>query len=214
MNAPRVLWRRRVAAVVLALVAVASAACGVPHDESIEAIANDDVPYELLEPAPTASTSTTTTAPPAGQPTSTTEAPQRVELYFVRRDRIERRDRLVPNHIGLKDRLALLAAPLPANEVDAGFRSALPPEFFTDVSTRGGVATVDLTAAFLELPPGEQVLAFAQITYTLTDLPGIGQVAFTLNGEAIPALDDEGVVVDGAVSEDTYRDIFASSVSS
>ena len=76
---------------------------------------------------------------------------------------------------------------------------------------RGGVVTVDLSSEFTSVPAKEQVLAFAQITYTLTDLPGVGQVVFTVNGTPIQALDHEGATVPGPVTEDTYLPLLASS---
>lgn len=208
----RVGARTALAAVTALLAAVVLAACGVPVDSSITAISDSDVPFELLESAPT--TTSTTTTVPDGRPTTTTAAPERVHLFLVRNDRIERRERIVALQLGMKDRLGLLAQSPTAAEVEAGFRTAVPPDFFTDVVTRGGVAEVALTRELLALPPTEQVLAFAQITYTATDLPGIGQVRFTVDGVTIQALDDEGLVVDGLVSKDTYRDLFASSAGS
>jgi spore germination protein GerM len=196
----------RVVAIV-AVVLVPLASCGIPIDDETQAIADDDVPFELLDAAPT--TSTTTTAAPDG---STTQQPEAVHLYLVRNDLIERRVRSVPAPVGLAERLEMLAVAPDGSDAELGYRSAVAPGSFTTVGPvlRGGVATVDLSADFTSVPTKEQVLAFAQITYTLTDLPGIGQVSFTLNGTPINALDDEGVAVDGNVTEDTYRDLFAS----
>lgn len=203
----RVTTRARVAMVALAASLVG--ACGVPFDGSTEAIPDEDVPFELLEAAPTTTTSTTTI--PDGRVPTTTVAAERVYLYLVRNDRIERRERTVALPLGVKDRLAMLASSPTATEVDAGFRTAVPPGFLTDASIRGGVAEVAITRELLALPATEQVLAFAQITYTATELPGVGQVRFLVDGAAIQALDDEGLVVDGLVSKDTYRDLYASS---
>jgi spore germination protein GerM len=191
---------------VLLLALVGLAACGIPLDDETQSIADDAVPFELLDEA--ATTTTSTTAPPG----STTAAPETVHLYLVRNDRIERRTRSVPAPTGIEERLEMLADVVLAADTEAGYRSAVPPGAFTanQPAPRGGVATVDVSAEFTAVPTKEQVLAFAQITYTLTDLPGIGQVIFTQNGEPINAVDDEGVSVSGPVTEDTYRDLFAS----
>jgi len=195
--------RRAIIPSVLLLVVLVS--CGVPLDDETHAIADDDVPFELLDEAPATTSSTTT------PPGSTTLQPEVVYLYLVRNDRIERRTRSVPTPIGVGDRLKMLADTLQAADIEAGFRSAVAPGSFTTTTPqiRGGVATVDLSADFTSVPTKEQVLAFAQITYTLTDLPGIGQVMFTLHGGPINSLDDEGVSVSGPVTEDTYRDLLA-----
>jgi spore germination protein GerM len=115
----------------------------------------------------------------------------------------------VPQPLGVKDRLLLLGLTLTAEETTQGFRSAVAPASVTGVVTAGGVATVDLTAMFAEMPANEQVLALAQITYTLTDMPGIGQVVFTLNGAPVQVFGGDGMFVAGPVTRETYAQRFA-----
>jgi spore germination protein GerM len=197
--------RRRWTAAAVALVAIVIVvSCGVPLEDSTNTIANDDVPFELLEPAPT----TTTTIAPAG-PTTTTPL-ETVVLYLVRNERVVVVTREYAQPLGMRDRLLQLTLPLTAEEMEQGFRSAVPPGSINDVTPSGGVATVDLTHAFTEYGPSDQVLAFAQITYTLLMTPGIGQVAFTLDTVAIQPLDDEGTVIPGPVTKETYDDLLAS----
>jgi spore germination protein GerM len=206
--------RRRVTtivgAVAVALGLLSLAACGVPLDDNTHRIAADDVPSELLEPAPT--TSTTTTAPVGETTTTTTPARERVVLYFVRNDRVDYVTRVYSEPLGMKARLLELSKPLLPEEIAQNLRSAVPENPINDVVPSGGVATVDLTPAFAELPTNEQVLAFAQITYTLLQTPGIGQVSFTLDGVAIQPLDDEATVVPGPVTKETYDRLLATHV--
>ena len=69
------------------------------------------------------------------------------------------------------------------NEVDVGLRSTLPDESrFPDVSVSRGTATVDLGRRFTALSGEDQVIALAQLVYTITGQPGIGLVRFTLDG--------------------------------
>lgn len=204
MTASRV--RRVPLAGLLVACAAVLVSCGVPTESATNPIRDQDVPYELLEPAVTTST-------PRAEGTTTTErVSETIPLYLVRNDRIEKRERKADAPVGTAARLAMLAEPLPDVDTEAGFRSAVPPGSFTSTAPtiQGGVATVDLSREFTAVPGKEQALAFAQITYTLTDLPGVGQVMFTLNGSPISALDADGALITGAVTEDTYRNLYAS----
>ena len=200
---------RRRGAVVVAVAAIAfgavGVACGVPLEDETKVIPSDDVPFELLDAAPT--TTTTTTVVDAG--TTTTEAVDLVLLYFVSMDRIVRVEREVPDSFGVEERLKLLTQPLTADEAEQGLRSAVPPSSINDWTLERGVATVDLLPTFTEIQGNEQTLAFAQITFTLSQVPGIGQVAFTLNGAAIQPLDVNGTVIPGPVTFETYQDLLA-----
>jgi spore germination protein GerM len=200
------------AAVVATLAFLSLAACGVPLEDKTHRIAADDVPSELLEPAPT--TSTSTTVPVGETTTTTTPARERVVLYFVRNDRVDYVTRVYSEPLGMKARLLELSRPLLPEETAQNLRSAVPDNPINDVVPSGGVATVDLTPAFAELPTNEQVLAFAQITYTLLQTPGIGQVSFTLEGTAIQPLDDEATVIPGPVTKETYDRLLATHVTS
>jgi hypothetical protein len=190
----------------LALAASAAlAGCGVPLDDKTQTIPSDDVPFDLLE-SPT--TTTTTTVPDDGP--TTTVVSETVHLYFVRDDRIERVNRELPELTGMKERAMLLAEPLLAEEQRDGFRSAVPVGSIIDASVAGGVATVDLARPFTELPTSEQVLAFAQITNTLLQIPGVGQVAFTLETVPISPIDDDLSVLTRPATFEDYADLVAS----
>jgi hypothetical protein len=49
---------------VLAVVALGAASCGVPHDDHPRPIADDRVPFELLDPTPATSVVVATSVPP------------------------------------------------------------------------------------------------------------------------------------------------------
>jgi spore germination protein GerM len=198
--------RHVVAACIGVLVGLAGVSCGVPVDDQTQVIPSDDVPFELLEPAPTTTTSTTVVE--AGS--TTTMTLDLVLLYFVRADKVVRIEREVSEALGVKDRLVLLTTPVTATEAEHQLRSAVPPGSINDVELDRGVATVDLSPSFTEISGLEQVLAFAQITLTLSQLPGIGQVAFTRNGEPVQPLDVQGTVIPGPVTSETYLDLLAS----
>jgi spore germination protein GerM len=199
VNRRRALSRGLECAFITALGLIA-AGCGVPEEGKAHRLDPDSVPFALLDPAPT----TTTTEPPPA--TATTRLTTRVTLYLVRSDRIVAVDREVPAPISARDIVGLLAQALTPAETSAGYRSALVPgRSVAGVTSAGGIASVDLTPAFTETAARDQTLALAQITYTLTALPGLGQVSFTLNGVAVDVAGGEGSIVHGPVSRDTYR---------
>jgi hypothetical protein len=81
------------------------------------------------------------------------------------------------------------------------------------VSVSAGVATVDVASAFVQPVTGgdqlpvaniDQPLAFGEIVLTLTGLPGIGQVQFTVGSQPQDALVADGSLVAGRVSADNY----------
>jgi spore germination protein GerM len=110
----------------------------------------------------------------------------------------------------MKPRILLLTQPLAPAEIERSFRSAVPTGSITDVQVTGGVATVDLATLFTEVPTVEQQLAFAQITYTLLQTPGVGQVAFTLDTVPIQAIDDEGLLLTRPATFEDYENLLAS----
>jgi spore germination protein GerM len=194
-------WARRLAViVVLAALPLATAGCGVDEEASAHRISRQAVPPELLEPA---TTTTTTTTPPAV--TVTTAPLQSVTLYYVRADRIVRVQREVDTTLATLGLLTLLSTAPAASDAATGMRTALPPKAVTSVSVSGGIAAVDLATPFTEGSARDQTFAFAQITYTLTALPGVGLVSFTLNGAHVDVPGGDGSIVLGPVSRDTYR---------
>jgi spore germination protein GerM len=198
--------RVRTRCVVFVAGAILAVGCGVPIDDNTQTIASEDVPFELLDPAPTTTTSTTIVE---SGPTTTTVS-ETVYLYLVRNDRVEEVEREVSEPMGVEARVLLLASELLPEEQRETFRSAVPIGSINKVTPSGGVATVDLAAPFTELPPSDQVLAFAQITYTLVQMPGIGQVAFTLETQPISPIDDQGTVLLGPATFEDYSDLLAS----
>jgi hypothetical protein len=90
-----------------------------------------------------------------------------------------------------------------ASDTPPGLRSVLRPEHVARVSAAGGLARVAITPDFAEkLPSGEQQLAVAQLVYTLTALPGIGQVLFERDGLAIEVPRSDGSLASGAITRD------------
>jgi hypothetical protein len=143
------------------------AACGVPSDPSPRSFPAQEVPFGLL------STTTSTATSPAPATSAV--------VFLVEGDRLAPVRREVPAPATPAAVLAVLAAGATAPEAAAGLRTAL----VTGASlarVNGGTATVRLDPDFAAADLREQVLALAQLVYTITELPGIGAVQFTSDG--------------------------------
>jgi spore germination protein GerM len=168
---------------VLAGVVATVSACGVPTQGSARSIPAAQVPYHLLSPA----TSSTTTTTQSGHYT-----PVYIYLLTVSETHVTRQTRLVPPPISLTVVLdALLRGPTPTEQT-AGMKTALSPAvkvLGTKVpahssNAASAVATVDFNTAFGKISGQLEVLAVAQVTYTvaatLSD-PDVS-VQFQING--------------------------------
>ena len=187
--------RRDAAGVVLALVALGSAACGIPTASTPTPIAKSDVPYRLLTP-PT----TTTTLP--GTPPAVGVAEQ---IFLVSPDGhlvAATREVAVPASptqvVG-----ALLAGPT-ATETAAGIQSFLTQAGVQVTTQAGGVATVDFGTNPIQVVGPDQTLAIAQVVYTVTQQPGIAGVTFEIDGKAIEVPTAAGAQVPGPVGRIDY----------
>jgi spore germination protein GerM len=210
--------RRALALGALAVVVgvTALAACDLPNDNKYSAIQANDVPFGITDT--TTTSTTTTTIPPA---TTTTVAPittttiptDTIPLYFVLNNRLLPVARALPSPVRADAAVgALQQGPL-ENDQPAGLRSAVPAGTIGTVTVSGGVATVDLAPSFVQPTTGteqapvanvDQPLAFGEIVLTLTSLPGVGQVQFTVGGQPQDALVADGSLVSGRVSADNY----------
>lgn len=78
------------------------------------------------------------------------------------------------------------------------------------VSVSRGIASVDLRSSVEDLSGRNQLLAFAQLVCTLTAQPGIGSVAFTVDGQPIEVPRGDGSLTSGSVSRDAYASLITS----
>jgi spore germination protein GerM len=179
--------RSSAVAALLAVVVLALAACGVGSQPDATPIDREAVPFGLLEPA------STTTSVPAGRTTS---------VYLVSGDRLLRVDRSIPAAASPADLVELVVAGPSEVERAFGVTTALPAGSVARVGASRGAAEVELSSGFSEVRGDEQLLALAQIVYTLTEQPGIGGVRFTLGDEPIRIPTEDGVRGDGFLSRD------------
>lgn len=186
----------------LAVAATCLTACGIA-DTAPAPISRRSVPFHLLDPTPP--TTTTTTLPPA------VAVPE--VIYLVGPNQL-----LVPEHRDVAlpadydQVLAALFDGPTATETAAGIQSFVTGSVSGDtVTVAGGIATVDFRTDPIQVVGQDQILAIAQIVFTLTAQPGISGVLFQIAGQATQVPTAAGVQVSSPVTRATYAaDIAAS----
>ncbi|MGD9702596.1 MAG: GerMN domain-containing protein [Acidimicrobiia bacterium] len=174
-------------------------ACGLPAEDAPRVIAPERLPPALVEPLGATTSSSVAVA----------AAETSVSVWMVREDGLVAVRRLVPDPL---EREAVVAALLAGTTADdpLGVRSAWTgADQVGEVSVAAGTASVELTDGFADVPASEQLFAVAQMVFTLTGLPGIGQVRFVRNGEAVSLPAADGSTSLGPVSRDDYRALVA-----
>ncbi len=172
------------------------AGCGVGTQDEAQPLAG--VPFGLLDPQ----ASEPADAEPATGPA--------VQIYLMDpTQRLTPVERAVPEgEVPLMTVLdELLDGPTRA-ERRQGLTTAFPDDDgVRSAELVGGVASVDLAQQFTLLDGPTQRIAIAQIVLTLTGRPGIGRVAFTLEGQPIDIPRGDGTLIAGSVSRDAYREL-------
>jgi spore germination protein GerM len=200
-----------------ALVLVASlAACGTTNDR-YRSLDNAEVSKAFLETNTTTTTvpvfrpppaTTTTTLAPA---TTTTVPTESVIIYFVTDDgKLRGVKRVHPVGYDRDVIIAdLRAAPTPAD--GPGLRTVIDTQNVKSVDFTAPVPVVDLSPLVkLSLVPNEQRVQIAgQIAATLTKLPNVWQVSFTVEGKPWPTPLPDGQLVDRPVSGADFASLFA-----
>lgn len=191
MNAVR--RRRATAAGVVApgLLALAVAACGVPIEGSPRGVPADQLPAGLQTPETTV--------------VDTQDTTESVEVWFVRDELLVGSRHTVEAPLTPQKALDELLLGPDTDEQGRALRSALPDaEVVLGATFARGIATVDLSPRFSEIPASDQLLAVAQIVLTLTDLRGVGLVAFQVEGAPIAVPLPSGESSGERVSRDDY----------
>ncbi len=156
---------------------------------------------------PRPSTPTLRPTPPTPAPTET-----RVLAYFTRGEKVgvaARFVRVEPTTTALARAAmqALVAGPSD-EERQFGLGTAIPQGTRVNgVTIRDKVATVDLSPEFASGGGSlSMLLRVAQVVCTLTQFDDIERVAFALDGEGVPAIGGEGVIVDPPVSRADFEE--------
>jgi len=189
------LRRRAAAAVAVGLAAVVGGVgCGIPPDKEATLAAPESVPFDLLGQAP----SVTATTLPFAQT-------EKATLFLVQGERLAPVQRELPAPVSVDTILEALAAGPTTTEIQLGLRTALLASgLMKSGGVSGGIATIDLGQPFTEIAGRDQIVALAQIVSTVTGLPGVGRVRFTLDGQPVGILRGDGAVTTDTVSRDDY----------
>jgi spore germination protein GerM len=187
--------RTRLIATVLA-VTVLLPACGVTASKGVSTAGPTDVPYGLLEDV---ERRTTTTLPEL--------ASKPVKVWFVAGESVVPVSRDVATPLTAARVLKALADGPSDDEAAFGLRSALPSRATRGVEVVDGSASIDLTTSFSSAPPRAQLLALAQLVYTVTQVPGVDVVRFLLEGEPVDVPRSDGSISDGPVSRFDYSSL-------
>jgi spore germination protein GerM len=92
-------------------------------------------------------------------------------------------------------------------EAGAGIRTALSPEVVgVEEVLPNGTTTVSVTRGFAGITGGNQLLATAQVVWTLTELSTVERVRFTVEGLPVEVPTDAGLSAD-PVNRDDFRSV-------
>lgn len=182
----------------LALLPLAALACGVPTDSNPRTVPDNRVPFGLLDAGTTSTSSAGATA------TSTTAS---ITVFLVDGDRLTAVPRNVPAPATPEKALGVLLGGVAPEEVARNVRTALDAAAGTSVTAANGLARVELGTALPGTAGREQILAVAQIVYTLTALPGVDAVAFTFSGRPVEVPSGDGTLTSGALRRSDYASV-------
>ncbi len=157
----------------LAAVLVAGAlvsACSVGTDASPQLISRKAVPFGLLAP----NTSTTTPA----------ESAQGMTIFLEVTGHLVTVNRLVPQPATLRSALRALGRGPTSAESAAGITSPVSTASpLTLLSHNGETVVVNVGTSFSALSGQDQIVAAAQLVYTLTLFPGVHQIVIRVGGQ-------------------------------
>jgi hypothetical protein len=187
--------QRFISILVLCLLSIWLAACGVPTQNVPHVASDNDVPAGLLE----TSTSTTSTVP-ALTPLIT------VSICLAQRaGPLKAVSRQITSEPTVNNILRALATRPTSQEEFFGLETAAPGDITGTV--QGGIAKISLGSDFAADSAANQLTAVDQIVCTLTARPGIGQVQFFMNGAHIDIPRDDGSTTASPVSRDDYPEL-------
>ena len=173
--------RRWLAAVMVAGLCAATAACGIPVESGPSALSKNGVPFGLLSPSPPPTTAPTATTQP-----SPIQVPVQIFLVGSGGHLVSVARTVSVAEPDLGSALTALVDGPTQSETAAGLQSAVPAQTIVLGATiSNGVATVDLGGPFGQLVGTQQIEAVAQVVFTSQALPGVTGVTFELGGAPV-----------------------------
>lgn len=186
--------RRALLAAVTLLAVGALAGCG-------SSTANRAAPPTTTQGTPSA---------PATTATSTTTAPgtETVRVYLLRAGDVTPVARQIePTQAVARAALEQLLAGPSGDERSAGLATDVPSDAKLEgVTIGGGVATVDLDAAFVRGAEATIAPRLAQVVYTVTQFPTVSAVRFEQDGAPMPGVvDGHGIPLERPATRTDYE---------
>ena len=189
-----------------AAVAVLLAGCGIPTESAARSISHSQVPYHLLSP----------TAPTVTTPTLNSFVT--INVYFtVTNKSVVKEPRFIPPPAASLTAVidALLKGPK-LSELQTGVQTSLDSGVkLLSAHVADGIAKVNFNPAFADISGYQQVLAVAQVVWTVATWPGgalhgtgIG-VEFEIGGFEIQVPLSTGRLVTGPVHLKQYASLLA-----
>lgn len=167
---------RRFAA--MALVLTVPAGCGIPVDDRARPLGGGEIPSSVP--------GATLPAPAGGASLAS------VELFLVRGSRLAAVNRQVPTPLTAERTSTEIVRGPTQIERSGGFRTALPRSVQVLGSVAHDVPLIDVTESLTGVDGEEQVLAVAQLVFTLTGLPGVNGVSFARDGRPVDVPTGDG----------------------
>ncbi len=165
--------------------------CGVPRDAAPRSLPTAEVPFDLLKQD--------------DSPSPDVQGTRSMRLYLVRGSRVAvttRRTVQAPSPAQVVE--ALILGPV-GDEASRGLRTAIPPVTeVRAVSTEGGSITLDLTNEFTSVGSEQQILAIAQIVFSLTEIPDVTSVRLLVAGETVQLPREDGSLTSTPLRRDDY----------
>lgn len=170
------------------------AGCGVPVEDRARRVPAERIPDGLL-----ASDTTTPTEP---------DDRESIDVWLVRDGLLVASRHEIERPVTAQRALDELLSGPDEDEQSRSLRSAIPDAaVLVSAEVSGGIARVELAASFSDIPAGDQVLAVGQIVLTLTDLRGVGLVAFSVADGPIAVPLPSGESSGERVSRDDYVEL-------
>jgi hypothetical protein len=199
---------RRILAVTAIFTALA-VSCGGTGPTVVDTVGGTDTPGAAHSVDPTGEPTGEPSGEPSGEPTGSQAMTFEVWFTYGEKLFMSRRTEPYDPGVGAASMEALMAGPTAA-EVAAGVGTAIPSgTTYNGLDIDDGLATVDLSGEY-ESGGGTLSLTVrvAQVVYTLTQFDSVQEVSFMLDGEPVPVLSGDGIVLDEPVTRDDYLSVF------
>lgn len=191
-------------AAAMLVVTLLAGACGVPESGPARTVDPGDVPHNLREATPTASS--------AARGQDVTSGPS---VYLTAGERLVRLglEADAPDRPTLVDALQALSAGPTQEEQKSGLGTAIPAGLELQARTTvGGLVEIDLVGAAAHPDVDQNALAAGQIVLTATSVPGVDSVVLTRQGQRVdPALPNGELAAGREVTAADYVPLVTSS---